>query len=634
MFLFLTFCAVVIVSIGVWTGLNALVAWQCKAAEIVKGVCSGLVQAGVIFLATSAHPWLALMSLIMVAALVVFYVCWAFRISTYGVWRIAGISAIFAILLPTFWATIEAIRTAVGLATITGSVILLFGRIATIVVVGLIVARILSTFGRSGLVKVVVTIAAVLVAAAVLFTVYEGVSALDFHPFKGGKAAVSAVDEPEGNFILRWLKGLSGEEAEVSEDESSVAEVDDESAVAEVADESIVADIETEEKAETEREPIIVENAWFDFYNLSLQEDGVDENDFNFGPKPVDETVSGIAIEHRERLRVDPALGAADIAWADALLGTRYLGEFYESCKHDWAKTINAAKERFMNDHEAYDKVLDEFLKMQAKAKPLVEDGEVMEDQMYMNPFTIDGYPDVIVLKTPNHKGKFLVYEYTIKGTGVVRVAYRIDCGFQPTDVQKVMNITPATEAPEKKPDTPKPQTAGKITPAPTPTPKPTAAPTPTPVPGGGSDPAKDPSKAPKENTERNDDPGTGKATNSGNGSTKSAAASDSQKASDGGSVEDYDRKVEQNRSANAGGSSSGGSRGSGSGSSGGQKSGGESNKPSQSVSGKQDNNGNTGNGGSSIDKPTAKSETAVSADTNQSVDASGSAGGIIGTPD
>ena len=71
------------------------------------------------------------------------------------------------------------------------------------------------------------------------------------------------------------------------------------------------------------------------------------------------------------------------------------------------------------------------------------------------------------------------------------------------------------------------------------------------------------------------------------------------------------------------------------SGSSGGQKSGGESNKPSQSASGaKQDNNGNTGNGGSSIDKPTAKSETAVSADTNQSVDASGSAGGIIGTPD
>lgn len=530
MFLFLTFCAVVMVSIGVWTGLNALVAGQCKAAEIVKGACSGLIQVGVIFLATSAHPWLALMALIMVAALVVFYVCWSFQISTYGIRRIVGIFAIFAILLPTFWATVEAIRTAVGPATITGSVILLFGRIATIVVVGLVVARILSTFGRSGSVKVVVTIAAVLVAAAVVFTVYEGVSALDFHPFKGGKAAVSAVDEPEGNFILRWLKGLSGEEAEVSEDESSVAEVDDESVIAEVAEESVVADIETGEKAETEREPIIVENAWFDFYNLSIQEDGKGENDFDFGPKPAGETASEIAKEHRERLRIDPALGAADIAWADALLGTRYLGEFYESCKHDWAKTINAAKERFMEDHEAYDKVLDAFMKMQAKAKVYVQDGEVMEDQMYMNPYTIDGYPDVIVLKTPNHKGKFLVYEYTIKGTGVVRVAYRIDCGFQPTDVQKVMNITPATETPERKPDTPKAPTSGEITPvpkAPTPTPKPTV--TPTPVPGGGGDPTPKP-KAPNQDPVNKGEASKGGGDNSGSGSSGSSSSGEEQK--------------------------------------------------------------------------------------------------------
>lgn len=477
-----------------------------------------------------------------------------------------------------------------------------------------------------------------LVVFAIISLLVSAVKAAPKSKSAKTKAAVETVGQGPIDTIKELFGKLldSSDEEVVLDDESSVAaetESDDESVAAEVADESVVADIETEEKAETEREPIIVENAWFDFYNLSLQEDGVDENDFNFGPKPVDETVSGIAREHRERLRVDPALGAADIAWADALLGTRYLGEFYESCKHDWAKTINAAKERFMEDHEAYDEVLDAFMKMQAKAKVYVQDGEIMEDQMYMNPYTVDGYPDVIVLKTPNHKGKFLVYEYTIKGTGVVKVAYSIPCGFQPTDVQKVMNITPATEAPEKKPDTPKPQTAGKITPAPTPTPKPTAAPTPTPVPGGGSDPAKDPSKAPKENTERNDDPGTGKATNSGSGSTKSAAASDSQKASDGGSVEDYDRKVEQNRSANAGGGSSGGS--SGSGSSGGQKSGGESNKPSQSVpKAKQDNNGDAGNGSGSIDKPTAKSEAAVSADTNQSVDASGSAGGIIGTPD
>ena len=361
-----------------------------------------------------------------------------------------------------------------------------------------------------------------LVMFAIISLLVSAVKAAPKSKSANVKATVETVESQGPIDAIKELFGklLDSSDEEVAPDDKSVAAevADDESVAAEVAEESDV-------EVEVGREPIVVENAWFDFYNLSIQEDGIEENDFDFGPKPAGETASEIAKEHRERLRVDPALGAADIAWADALLGTRYLGEFYESCKHDWAKTINAAKERFMEDHEAYDEVLDAFMKMQAKAKVYVQDGEIMEDQMYMNPYTVDGYPDIIVLKTPNHKGKFLVYEYTIKGTGVVRVAYRIDCGFQPTDVQKVMNITPATEAPEKKPDTPKPQTAGKITPVPeaptaTPTPEPTA--TPTPVPGGGSDPTPTPgpTKAPNQDPVNRGEAPKGGGDNSGGGSS------------------------------------------------------------------------------------------------------------------
>lgn len=509
--MFFLFCVVFVAFSFVWTLLNASVAGRTTAVEIFKGITTGLAQTVVVLTASSSHPWLSLAGLLAVVACLVFYVCWAFRIGTFRMRQIIAFTLILVILLTAMWATIEAIRDAVGPTTVVGGTMLLFGRITAIAAVALTVARISATFGSSALVKAVLVFAVVLTIAAVVATIYGGISNLDFRPFKGGKSAIGAVDESdesEGNFILRWLKGLSkGKDvSSVVDDESVAAEVAEESVAAEVADdESVAAEVAEESDVEVEvgREPIVVENAWFDFYNLSIQEDGKGENDFDFGPKPAGETASEIAKEHRERLRIDPALGAADIAWADALLGTRYLGEFYESCKHDWAKTINAAKERFMEDHEAYDEVLDAFMRMQAKAKVYTQDGEVMEDQMYMNPYTIDGYPDVIVLKTPNHKGKFLVYEYTIKGTGVVKVAYRIDCGFQPTDVQKVMNITPATEAPEKKPDTPKPPTSGEITPVPkAPTPTPSPKPTPTTPGEGGDPPAK---KVPKEDAVNHD---------------------------------------------------------------------------------------------------------------------------------
>ena len=240
------------------------------------------------------------------------------------------------------------------------------------------------------------------------------------------------------------------------------------------------------------------------FYNSELQNDQDESNDFNFGPNPGDLTATEYDADFRERLRNDPALGAAAMAWADANLGTRYLGEFYESCKGDWAKTINASKEIFRKDPELYTETLNAFFKMLDSADVKVTDGNNLDDQMYMNPYTVDGVPDVIVMETPDHTGTFLTYVFTIKGTGVVEVSYRTECGYQPTNVEEIMKITPQDKPSEPdKPDKPsKPDKPDKPS-------KPDK-------PDNPDKPKykKDPSKAPKKNTEPNDDKGPGENTN------------------------------------------------------------------------------------------------------------------------
>lgn len=235
---------------------------------------------------------------------------------------------------------------------------------------------------------------------------------------------------------------------------------------------------------------------WYAFYNLALQKDEDKDNDFNFGYNPYDEskTAKDYDKDFRERLKKDPALAAADTAWMDAKLGTRYLGEFYESCKGDWAKTINAAKLRFMDNKTAYYKNLDAYFAfLNSAVKVEVKEGYGASDQMYMNPYTADGVPDVIVMKTKDHKGHFLIYTFNIKGEKV-KLAYRIECGYQPTNVSKLMKITPQKEpTPTSNNSTPNnPTNPGKPTPTnPSPTPdNPTNPTTPT---SKSKDPADDP---------------------------------------------------------------------------------------------------------------------------------------------
>lgn len=236
---------------------------------------------------------------------------------------------------------------------------------------------------------------------------------------------------------------------------------------------------------------------WYYFYNTDLQYDSDTENDYNFGSNPynADWTARDYDQDFRARLEKDPALGAADIAWLDANVGTRFLGEFYDSCKGDWAKTINVAKVAWLKDHNLYKKTLVAFFAFLDTGKvEIAEGGKGITDQMYMNPYTVDTVPDVIVLKTDQQDGPFLVYSLTIKGN-IKTVKYRIPCGYQPTNVEKVMNI-----APQQKPST--------------------STPTKTTSQSKSSN-LKDPSKS--HNSGKNDDPGPGENTNTGVGSTKSS---------------------------------------------------------------------------------------------------------------
>ena len=267
---------------------------------------------------------------------------------------------------------------------------------------------------------------------------------------------------------------------------------------------------------------------WYKFYNLDLQKDKDTSNDFDFGPNPANKswTAADYDREFRNRLKYDPALGAGDMAWLDANVGTRYLGEFYESCKGDWAKTINAAAADWIEDPDgqvAYYRNLDAFFAFLDTGKvTIAEGGKDIEDQMYMNPYTYAAShaPDVIVMKTDQKDGLFLIYTFTIKGNEF-QVKYRINCGYQPTNVEEVMGITP-----QDKPsggDTPTPTNPGdNPSPSPSPTNPPSPSPTPTNPPAPTPTYNKDPKKAPSENTEENDDKGPGPDTNNGVGATTS----------------------------------------------------------------------------------------------------------------
>ena len=342
---------------------------------------------------------------------------------------------------------------------------------------------------------------------------------------------------------------------------------------------------EPTETAAVIEEPVKT-SSWYYFYNISMTADEDAKNDYNFGPNPLealatarvasgalklkdiagkteDELIALVSVEEiekefRTRLGYDPALGAGDMAWLDANVKTRYLGEFYDECKGEWASTINSAKVRWMKDQAAYNQTLAAFFTFldTAEKVEVVKVKSGLDDQMYMNPYTVDHVPDVIVMETLDHDGYFLRYTFDIKGEKIT-VAYRIDCGFQPTNVSKVMNIPVQTNP-------------NKPTPTPTPTPDPGKPdggdPDPGKPDGGDPDPGKpdggdpDPGNPPgpgpgrhtpdpKDPTEGtpvggNDNPGPGENTNNGVGAVYSSEEGSKNSVFD--TYEEYKQEIQE----------------------------------------------------------------------------------------
>ena len=335
-------------------------------------------------------------------------------------------------------------------------------------------------------------------------------------------------------------------------------------------------------------------STWYRFYNTEVLNDNDPNNNFNFGPNPFNknEGAEYYNQSYRNRMRLDPALAAADMAWHDAIVGTRYLGTFYEDCKGNWATTINAAKDRFMRDKALYYQILDSYFAFLDTADSVelryVDAG--LEDQMYMNGYTTNGVPDVIVMKTDNHDGWFLVYTFVIKGQKF-EVAYRIDCGYQPTNVEKVMGITP------QNPPTPQPTPPPTNPPAPPPTDPPAPPPTDPPAPPPTDPPAPPPTDPPKDPTQGtdvggNDDPGPGPDTNTGVGGQHSSE--DQPTNSDHMTHDEYVETIQELHDINQD-----------------QHVGGEPNTPTVQTPPDThvDNNGDNGTGNGGIDVPTPVSE-------------------------
>ena len=334
-------------------------------------------------------------------------------------------------------------------------------------------------------------------------------------------------------------------------------------------------------------EELVETGNWWYFYNTAMIGDSDTKNDYNFGANPLDElalarvkngvltlkdisgktedelialvSVEEIEKDFRTRLGYDPALGAGDMAWLDANTGTRYLGEFYDECKGEWASTINSAKVRWMKDQASYYRTLAAFFTFldSAEKVEVVKVKSGLDDQMYMNPFTTDHVPDVIVMETLDHDGYFLRYTFNIKGEKIT-VAYRIDCGYQPTNVSKVMNI-PAQTNPNKPTPTPAPTDPGKPSGGDPDPGKPSGG---DPGKPGGGDPPSDPggddpydppyNKNPNQGTPvgGNDNPGPGGSTNNGVGALYSSEELPSNSAFD--TYEEYQQEMQELQEVNA----------------------------------------------------------------------------------
>lgn len=367
-------------------------------------------------------------------------------------------------------------------------------------------------------------------------------------------------------------------------------------------------------KVEAADENATAEKEWH-FYNNDLQKDEDKLNDYDFGPNPILENVSMEKVQEAikgkkttdsvkiediiksfkaedirenqiERIKKDPKLGAADMAWMDAVAGTRYLGIFYSAAKEQWDQAMNDAADAWIKDSKAYDEAVSRFEKKIRNANKAelryLDTG--INDQMYMEPVgKTEGIPDITVMESDKHSGWFIVYTYIVKETKTIEVAYRIDCGYQPCNVAEIMKIK--VKKNPNKPVVVKSASQG-------PDNDPGSHTGDDDDPDAHTDKPKDKEKGTQVSS--NDNKGPGKETNGGD---KSSA----EKPGNSGEMnhQEYEQAMQENEEAQK------------------SREGGEPNTPSTPTESNTnvDNNGDNGAGNGGIDKETEKSDSIVSAE-------------------
>ncbi len=201
---------------------------------------------------------------------------------------------------------------------------------------------------------------------------------------------------------------------------------------------------------------------WWTFYNLTIQNDGLASNDNDFGPNPYrgDWWVTEYVNEMLTRIRKDPVLGAADIAYFDHIAGTNISGVKYDKDPQKWLDNINARAVEFVKNQAMYNGVVDEFIRtlnsnilqnVEIKLRKDVKNLMYMEpnNTVNLNSYGNYGYGNYgynnsynygssynikmpkVIMKAHNEEAYFLIF--TVKnGNSTGEALYKLACGYQP----------------------------------------------------------------------------------------------------------------------------------------------------------------------------------------------------------
>jgi hypothetical protein len=311
-------------------------------------------------------------------------------------------------------------------------------------------------------------------------------------------------------------------------------------------------------------------------HNNDVQNDGDDTNDLNFGLSPeANKSADYYYKEFVQTLYDDPPFLAATALSLDAELGTNYLDQVQYvggNEKTNWLDRANGAnlilcpsKELTTRTAQAIEGYLDTVV-----VKKEVRSAKVAYDQIYMNPHTITGVPELVVYETEAENSTYLVLTCMLKNGEIHELWYHIPCRYQWSipDAEKTIGVTPSKKS----------SSGGSNGNNPSPSPSPSPSPT--------------PSKNVKDQSQRkaigNDDKGPGEKTI---GEDPNHSTKDRSDNSPSGSYQDYKNNQKNLEETNKN-----------------QKTGSDNNTPSTPAPSSQttvDNNGDKGTGNGGINTPT-----------------------------